>query len=407
MGSRMAPSFASLYVGHFENETIFCEARNPFLTHISNWKRYIDDIFFIWRGTEEQLGNFHDFINKNNNNLTFTMEYNKNKMNFLDIMVCKDSTKLYSNLYRKPTDKNVILHGDSFHPVALKRSLPISQFNRIRRICSMDNDYQTQVEDLTNRFQQRHYKTEWISAARQRFESTTQRQCLERTKTKNTEPRINCVIDYSPMGRDFEKTIKKHWYIIQSDPSLKDFSISTPRIVYKRPPNLRDMLVRADLPPSTQPHFLQNVPQGNFPCGRCIQCNFTKRTKTFNHPRTGKSFKIKGTITCNTCNVIYMLKCPCGLAYIGKTTRPLKVRISEHRSSIRNKDPKSPVAVHFSTANHNVSSLRYFGIELLQPFRRGGDINSQLLKREVFWIYTLDTMSPKGLNEAFDLRPFL
>lgn len=335
------------------------------------------------------------------------MEYNKNKMNFLDILVCKDSTKLYSNLYRKPTDKNVILHGDSFHPVALKRSLPISQFNRIRRICSMDNDYQTQVEDLTNRFQQRHYKTEWISAARQRFESTTQRQCLERTKTKNTEPRINCVIDYSPMGRDFEKTIKKHWYIIQSDPCLKDFSISTPRIVYKRPPNLRDMLVRADLPPSTQPHFLQNVPQGNFPCGRCTQCNFTKRTKTFNHPRTGKSFKIKGTITCNTCNVVYMLKCPCGLAYIGKTTRPLKVRISEHRSSIRNKDPKSPVAVHFSTANHNVSSLRYFGIELLQPFRRGGDINLQLLKREAFWIYTLDTISPKGLNEAFDLRPFL
>ena len=407
MGSKMAPSFASLYVGHFESETIFREARNPFFNYISNWKRYIDDIFFTWSGTEKQLKDFHHFMNTNNNNLTFTLEFDKYKMNFLDIMVCKDSTKLYSNLYRKSTDRNTILHGDSFHPIALKRSLPVSQFNRIRRICTKDTDYRTQAEDLSNRFQQRHYKTEWISAARCKFETVTQKQSLERTRAKKLEHRINCIIDYSPLGKDFEKIIKKHWYIVQTDSTLKDFSASTPRIVYKRPQNLRDMLVRADLPPSAPPHFLQDVPHGNFRCGHCTQCNFTHKTKTFSHPRTGKSFKINGTITCNTCNVIYMLKCPCGLCYIGKTTRPLKVRISEHRSSIRNHDPKSPVAVHFSTANHNVSSLRYLGIERVQSFRRGGDINAQLLKREAFWIYTLDTISPKGLNEAFDLRPFL
>jgi len=106
-------------------------------------------------------------------------------------------------------------------------------------------------------------------------------------------------------------------------------------------------------------------------------------------------------------NVIYLLKCPCGFAYVGKTTRPLKIRISEHISNIRNHDIKSLVAVHFSQASHNVSSLRYCGIELVkQPFR-GGDVNRLLLKWEAFWIYTLDTLAPKGLNEDFDLRPFL
>ena len=102
-----------------------------------------------------------------------------------------------------------------------------------------------------------------------------------------------------------------------------------------------------------------------------------------------------------------MLKCPCGLAYIGKTTRPLKTRISEHRSNIRNHDQKSPVAVHFTKAGHNVSSLCYWGIEQVKLPRRGGDINTFLLKREAFWIYTLETLAPKGLNEDIDLRPFL
>lgn len=58
-----------------------------------------------------------------------------------------------------------------------------------------------------------------------------------------------------------------------------------------------------------------------------------------------------------------MLQCPCGLSYIGKTTRPLKTRITEHRCAIRNQDPSSPVAVHFTEARHSVAALKYIGIE--------------------------------------------
>lgn len=178
-------------------------------------------------------------------------------------------------------------------------------------------------------------------------------------------------------------------------------------MVYKRPPNLRNMLVRADLPPPAPTHFLSTVPSGNYPCGHCQQCHFTHKTKQFNHPHTGKKYNIKGIISCSTTNVIYMLKCPCGLAYIGKTTRSLKTRIAEHRSAIRNNVATSSVAVHFSAANHNVSTLKYIRIETIKPLRRGGDINSLLLKRELYWIHTLNTLAPKGLNEDFDIRPFL
>ncbi|XP_049423574.1 uncharacterized protein LOC125883384 [Epinephelus fuscoguttatus] len=270
------------------------------------------------------------------------MSVDKTKMNFLDIMVIKEEDHLKTDLYRKPTDKNSLLHEKEDI-----RSLGS------RRLCH-------------------------VLAT-----------CLKRnaspTPDQGSEQGVICAIQYSPVAKDITKTIKQHWHIIDSDPTLKDIFIKPPRVVYKRPPNLRNMLVRADLPPPPPPsHFLGSIASGNYPCGRCQQCHFTQKTVSFNHPHTGKKYNVKGIITCSTTNVIYMLKCPCGLAYIGKTTRALKTRIAEHRSTIRNEVTSSPVAVHFSAARHNISTLRYVGIETLKCPRRGGDINSLLLKGKHF-----------------------
>lgn len=122
----MASSYASLFCGFFEEDLVFNSARNPHLKYISNWTRYIDDIFFVWSGSAEELASFHSFINTNSCNLKFTMEHDTQTMNFLDILIYRESNKLCSTLYRKSTDRNSILHGKSFHPVSLKRSLPIS-----------------------------------------------------------------------------------------------------------------------------------------------------------------------------------------------------------------------------------------------------------------------------------------
>ena len=127
----------------------------------------------------------------------------------------------------------------------------------------------------------------------------------------------------------------------------------------------------------------------------------------FLHPHSGKKFFIKSVITCKTKYVVYILKCPCGLCYVGKTTRELKVRISEHKSTIRNKDEKSSVARHFNEAGHDVCTLRFQGIELVRPPKRGGNRDQLLLQREAYWIHALQTEVPKGLNEELLLGCFL
>ncbi len=115
----------------------------------------------------------------------------------------------------------------------------------------------------------------------------------------------------------------------------------------------------------------------------------------------------KGVISWHTTRVICSIFCPCGKYYIGKTTHSLKVHKAEHRSSVRCKNLIYPVAAHFAEAAHSTSSLRYIGIEKVAHLRRGGDFNKLLLKREAFWIYSLNTLAPNGLKIDFDLRHFL
>ncbi len=153
-----------------------------------------------------------------------------------------------------------------------------------------------------------------------------------------------------------------------------------------------------DTPDSTQ-RLLSPIPNGNYQCGNCTQCNNTSKTSFFCHSRTGKTYRINSVITCVSTHVVYLIRCPCGLGYVGKTSRQLKQRISEHKISIRRKDVNYPVAAHFLALNHDVSTLCFCGIEGVNVPPRGGDTELLLQQRELFWIFTLQTLSPNGMND--------
>lgn len=73
-----------------------------------------------------------------------------------------------------------------------------------------------------------------------------------------------------------------------------------------------------------------------------------------------------------------MLKCPCGMVYIGQTSRTVKTRINKHKSCIRTYKEKSEeddkggakygentVARHFTEKGHRVSELRWAVLEIV------------------------------------------
>lgn len=120
------------------------------------WFRYIDDIFFIFSGTSAQLEEFNLFINSRMPSIKFSLESSRDNISFLDVAVVKKHN-LNTSVFRKKTDTNSFLDYTSFHPPALKRGLPYSQFLRVRRICSTDAAFEGQAEELYNRFLAKGY----------------------------------------------------------------------------------------------------------------------------------------------------------------------------------------------------------------------------------------------------------
>ena len=131
---------------------------------------------------------------------------------------------------------------------------------------------------------------------------------------------------------------------------------------------------------------LAPLPEGNFRCGKCTQCKHTSKSSTFSHPQTGKEYRIRGTISCTTTGIIYIIKCPCEKLYVGMTTRSLRTRMTEHRSAIKKINKDSPVALHFASMQHPPASFWYTAIKKVETSRRGGDLKEALLRREAYWI---------------------
>ncbi|OCT91952.1 hypothetical protein XELAEV_18015009mg, partial [Xenopus laevis] len=167
--------------------------------------------------------------------------------------------------------------------------------------------------------------------------------------------------------------------------------------------------------------LLAPLRMGTFECIKCAHCTGIIKGDSIAHPTKGTPIKIRGHFTCNCSNVIYLIKCPCGLPYVGQTSRCIKIRLNEHKSNIKNYNPEKEklknedaakfitelsVAKHFYHAKHTAAQVRWTILEQIK-MPRGGNINQQLLRRETFWINKIDSLSPRGLNECFGLRCFL
>jgi ribosomal protein L18 len=71
------------------------------------------------------------------------------------------------------------------------------------------------------------------------------------------------------------------------------------------------------------------------------------------------------------------------------TTKSLRERINHHRSTILTKQPRY-LSVHFCFPDHTINNLTVQIIDSTTP--------EKLAALETYWIKTLQTTKPKGLN---------
>ena len=100
--------------------------------------------------------------------------------------------------------------------------------------------------------------------------------------------------------------------------------------------------------------------------------------------------------------------CPCGLQYVGRTKRPLHVRLNEHIANIRNGFEEHSVSKHYLLVhNCNPKDTVFLGIDKFTAHWRGSDLVRSISRSEMAWIHKIKCYTPYGLNIEVDVNCFL
>ena len=96
IGKSISKPLAGIYMHWFEENHVFKEENESKLVY---WKREMDDIFFIWRGSKDELEVFVWHLNGVEFKIKFTLNHEKdNFIPFLDVGITKKANRLTTNV---------------------------------------------------------------------------------------------------------------------------------------------------------------------------------------------------------------------------------------------------------------------------------------------------------------------
>jgi len=421
MGTRVAPSFANLFMADLEEKHVYTYPTKPSL-----WLRYIDDIFLIWEHGQDALDSFLDHLNSCHDTIKFTTEQSHKCVNFLDTTVhLSDTGALYTDLYCKPTDAHNYLAFASAHPDHTKISLPYSQLLRVRRICTNIEDYDKNAVMIGSHFRRRGYPDHIIEKAIIDVRRKSRENLLNPTpitqENKRDQDNLFLVTTHIPQGNPLKPIIQKTWKVLGRTHTTEPLYKLKTTFGQRRNKNLKDILVQATLPKvPTNPGPKPKGTKSMHSCHKynCRYCTRLDKTGALVSSSTGRSYYTRNRVSCQSNNLIYCLTCTkCNLQYVGQTKNRLADRFSVHfnhieptRTPKRKKlkplyslNPKydDPIGRHYKSTPHN--GLKDVHIHILQFISApSNSIPAKELRDslERTWIHRLKTLSPLGLNLA-------
>jgi hypothetical protein len=383
IGTTMAVVYAVIFMHVFETAAL---AGAPFSPLV--WLRFIDDVFMIWPHSEESLSVFVTYLNSINSSIQFTYRCSRSSIDFLDILVSKDSDGLVStDLFIKETDTHQFLHNNSCHPGHIKRSLAFSQTLRYRRICSSVERARFHSDNLEEFLVSRQYGKRSV---RFQIEKAFRQDLSSRRVSVADDNRVNLILTYHPGLPNISVKLRELHDVLSVDPLLARAFPSPPRVAFRRPKNLRDKFIRSRLPSSSPNDF----------CGPCLGRSDCQLCLVLPHQEsivssTGQSFRLHCgfNANCKSVFVVYCITClQCNLQYVGCTNN-FRKRANQHKSIISRRLAKPEcfrLYEHFSQLDHSFSDVRFTILSRTGP--------QNLEEQENYWKSKLNTIYPGGLN---------
>ena len=136
--------------------TFMCNFEKQWVVNCPNefkpvvYKRYVDDIFVLFR-EEHHLKKFTDYLNNCHKNIEFTNESEKeNQLAFLDIKIYRENNKFLTSIYRKPTFTGLYSNFKSLIPVEYKKGLVSTLLFRLHSVCCNWSIFSLELSKLKN-----------------------------------------------------------------------------------------------------------------------------------------------------------------------------------------------------------------------------------------------------------------
>ena len=286
MGTCVAPVYACLFMAWLEE--LFLRSWKG--TKPIHYKRFIDDIFFIWTGSVQELEQFLKRMNQAHSYIKFTSTFDTDTKTipFLDTLVSLKGGRIVTDLYTKPTAVVQYLLPSSCHPKHVTKNIPYSLAFRLLRICSDPTSFEERLGQLKLDLMSRKYPVKVIDEAFNRVRSKSRKQALQKvTKIENGGQFL--ALTYHPALPGMSGIIRKHWGVMTGLSNELQRCFPKPSMVsYRRSKNLGDHMFRAKISSRRGSNRIKN---GYKPCNQGCQCCWhSVPATTHTCPKTGQTW---------------------------------------------------------------------------------------------------------------------
>ena len=318
-GIKLAPTYACLGLGKYERNVFSSD--QPLLRNIVLWKRFIDDVLMLFRGTKEECELLVTWLNSlMPGSIRFKYEFSYEKIEFLDLEIYLKDGKLKTNMFVKPTNKQLYLDFNSSHPEHCKESIPFSQALRIIERCSTPEDANQHLAQLKSKLEERNYPPELVEKKFEKAKLKDRKTLIYQPRKQKTksDDKVRLIITHSQANPPMHKWIRESKKLLARNDEAKALGNKI-QIGSKQPKNLQR--IAGGLKSGSGGVETPPPDAGCKKCGRCkVSCPILKEGKIFSSTNTGKKYKIRQKLTCDSDWLIYLATCRrCKGQYVGKS----------------------------------------------------------------------------------------
>ena len=219
------------------------------------------------------------------------------------------SGKISVHRQEEQTPDHPLQKTNSRHPFSLQKSIPYSQALRIKRICSIFEEYRKHFQDLIKRFVEKGFNESTVRKQIERVDHLDRSLLLKNCRPKRKDS-IRFSVTYNSLLRNIKEIINKHWHILNIDSSFKEMLNSSQLIIAFRKNTSSKQLIGTNTIRSNQ-KFL--TPTQITITGQCTPCYTSRwlccqeilKTTKFTSIQTRETFTIFHQATGHSNYVIY------------------------------------------------------------------------------------------------------